>query len=120
MEGDVVTFQEIIQNVHFYPRPPGGGRLLSIQYSGLSRSISIHALRVEGDEAEAAAPTRGKISIHALRVEGDVVTFQEIIQNVHFYPRPPGGGRLLSIQYSGLSRSISIHALRVEGDWKEG
>ena len=35
-------------------------------------TISIHALRVEGDLASAAASPPGfSISIHALRVEGD-------------------------------------------------
>ena len=33
--------------------------------------ISIHALRVEGDEARVLAWIAGEISIHALRVEGD-------------------------------------------------
>ena len=58
-----------------------------------NRHISIHALRVEGDElseAEAAAPTNfyprppggGRRG-----VDGDVRRDQ------HFYPRPPGGGR---------------------------
>ena len=35
----------------FYPRPPGGGRLLSLFFACiLKSSISIHALRVEGDQ----------------------------------------------------------------------
>lgn len=33
--------------------------------------ISIHALRVEGDEADLLGHLLGDISIHALRVEGD-------------------------------------------------
>ena len=35
------------------------------------KSISIHALRVEGDPALQHIASRGGISIHALRVEGD-------------------------------------------------
>ena len=33
--------------------------------------ISIHALRVEGDNRRGRLPPRRAISIHALRVEGD-------------------------------------------------
>ena len=33
-----------------------------------------------------------------------------------FYPRPPGGGRLLVITHLKWVVGISIHALRVEGD----
>ena len=56
--------------------------------------VSIHALRVEGDSAEAAEKAAAqKVSIHALRVEGDA--------------QPPA---------NVLSNCVSIHALRVEGD----
>ncbi len=34
----------------------------------------------------------------------------------HFYPRPPGGGRLLGATTENTFKFISIHALRVEGD----
>ena len=77
----------------FYPRPPGGGRLdlweptaapeifLSTP-SGwrattkkktmvVVETISIHALRVEGDLFRRWSLAIGTISIHALRVEGD-------------------------------------------------
>ena len=81
-----------------------------------SRSISIHALREEGDYVRRAyyfykeiflstpsarrATTRARqllrertISIHALREEGDT-TAQEVLQCAnYFYPRPPRGGR---------------------------
>ena len=62
-------------------------------------SISIHALRVEGDGiALGYRDPSISISIHALRVEGDVVAFE-------------------TLYYEGI---ISIHALRVEGDSKNG
>ena len=57
-------------------------------------SISIHALRVEGDVAELLELIVNHISIHALRVEGD--------------RQQPGGQK--------TEAYISIHALRVEGD----
>ena len=34
------------------------------------------------------------ISIHALRVEGDKTLHTNLTTAKHFYPRPPGGGRL--------------------------
>ena len=33
------------------------------------------------------------ISIHALREEGDLSLHRSILAYVHFYPRPPRGGR---------------------------
>ena len=78
------------------------------------------------------------ISIHALREEGDVFVAGNRDHRVHFYPRPPRGGRLISalliysslvflstpsarratagIQFFAVSDTISIHALREEGD----
>ena len=57
---------------NFYPRPPGGGRPRFYQRRFHGQLISIHALRVEGDEnyGKLADMILG-ISIHALRVEGD-------------------------------------------------
>ena len=57
------------------------------------RRISIHALRVEGDNVHYAVMTADGISIHALRVEGD-----------------------RECKKSQKRHCISIHALRVEGD----
>ena len=39
-------------------------------------------------------------------------------RNAHFYPRPPGGGRLTTGSEPEEAVAISIHALRVEGDDK--
>ena len=102
---------------NFYPRPPGGGRQNFVLYFVLFNSISIHALRVEGDVALPEITSAG----------------------IYFYPRPPGGGRRITPcraspcrrflstpsgwRATGWSRAfgraaiqISIHALRVEGD----
>ena len=58
--------------LHFYPRPPRGGRPASSGMQSFSHTISIHALREEGDDADRCG----------LRTLTD------------FYPRPPRGGRL--------------------------
>ena len=78
----------------FYPRPPRGGRRSSRDFLYSSMSISIHALREEGDAARASFP----------------------FGRENFYPRPPRGGRPDEAGHSSASGIISIHALREEGD----
>ena len=58
---------------HFYPRPPRGGRHELLPACSRNVSISIHALREEGDR-------------HYL---GSLPHSTD-----YFYPRPPRGGRL--------------------------
>ena len=63
----------------------------------LPLSISIHALREEGDIVHGIGESLSFISIHALREEGDIAaTARETIHG-DFYPRPPRGGRLVQI-----------------------
>ena len=60
--------------------PAPGGRM----------SISIHALREEGDLAGTSTePSTTSISIHALREEGDSLLFANFPPRLYFYPRPP-------------------------------
>ena len=124
---------------NFYPRPPGGGRLWFMGIRRYIHGISIHALRVEGDQARQLRGFSQQISIHALRVEGDPSKSVESAIYHNFYPRPPGGGRpgkrdnirparqIFLSTPSGWRATyhlfsdcplirISIHALRVEGD----
>ena len=70
------------------------GDYLHADYAAVAAPISIHALRVEGDRPHLSFFAFLTISIHALRVEGD---------KLHEY-----GQR--------KAMTISIHALRVEGD----
>ena len=115
-EGDGLMLLSKKSLLHFYPRPPRGGRRPAQKAADRPREISIHALREEGDRC-----ARG-MSIH-----------------LHdFYPRPPRGGRLTSailipilgefLSTPSARRAteqadryfsdfhISIHALREEGD----
>ena len=101
---------------YFYPRPPRGGRPRERKGISLRRTISIHALREEGDvdgkptkyypaiflstpsARRATQPDKKErlvvnISIHALREEGDPQHAAAIVNKVYFYPRPPRGGR---------------------------
>ena len=86
----------LLQALPFLSTPSGWRATLPAVYDqSLSYYISIHALRVEGDLFGLNVWCEYKISIHALRVEGDVhlVTDRNVAVE-HFYPRPPGGGRL--------------------------
>ena len=79
-------------------------------------SISIHALREEGDLAELQNIMMRAISIHALREEGD--NQPDFIADFYFiFLSTPSARRAT---YFAACRSslyaISIHALREEGD----
>ena len=71
---------------------------------------------MEGDPARSAVRRSETISIHALRVEGDWIVKTLMLEGNDFYPRPPGGGRRRGLPRRADRRRISIHALRVEGD----
>ena len=58
----------------------------------------------------------GTISIHALREEGDDNVPYRMTWDEDFYPRPPRGGRHGNLCQKSASGIISIHALREEGD----
>ncbi|CDE12000.1 uncharacterized protein BN611_01279 [Ruminococcus sp. CAG:330] len=59
-----------------------------------AKAISIHSLRVEGDNIVITSRARGTISIHSLRVEGDARATRKACRSHHFNPLPPCGGRL--------------------------
>ena len=80
--------------MNFYPRPPRGGRRIAIDCESVVHTISIHALREEGDSTTAWPASL----------------------SYYFYPRPPRGGRLDDPETGDLVHVISIHALREEGD----
>ena len=74
---------------------------------------------MEGDAGIDYGVREYPISIHALRVEGDQSSVPAIMLKHNFYPRPPGGGRHKFINVKASKTFISIHALRVEGDGEE-
>ena len=104
------------------------------------RSISIHALREEGDgsgfsvvevlclflstpSARRATPSRASrwpssttfLSTPSAR-RATIYRFSTGVPILDFYPRPPRGGRLEQTMEVFIKRKISIHALREEGD----
>ena len=82
-----------------------------------SLSISIHALREEGDgPPSGAGPGRAPISIHALREEGDLL-MRYIRQTLGTFLSTPSARRATDFYYPVFANlGISIHALREEGD----
>ena len=101
---------------YFYPRPPRGGRLLNHPHPyALNQFLSTPSAR-RATEAPSLSQAWMKISIHALREEGDSFGIPPMLLGIHFYPRPPRGGRLLCGHERGQFLMISIHALREEGD----
>ena len=79
---------------NFYPRPPGGGRLSHSMFPRTAETISIHALRVEGDLCRSITCCTSKRFLST--PSGWRATFamrRAVVGSVYFYPRPPGGGR---------------------------
>ena len=56
------------------------------------------------------------ISIHSLRVQGDEFRKGAVYGHGHFNPLPPRGGRREAVNQFIVRKPISIHSLRVEGD----
>ena len=81
----------ITDSVHFNPRPPWGGRPspAAVRYSSVS--ISIHALRGEGDKIGREIGKYIGISIHALRGEGDVPIRRDCFIPLAFQSTPSVG-----------------------------
>ena len=101
---------------HFNPLPPHGGRLQYDFPALCINCISIHSLRMEGDEDSAEIMAEHDISIHSLRMEGDKNLLQKHSWVLYFNPLPPHGGRQRVRHVQGRDRCISIHSLRMEGD----
>ena len=83
----------------------------------LRSSISIHALREEGDSFQRVGGKLGQAFLStpsARRATGSYMTGVSGTSN--FYPRPPRGGRQTAQKYGDIIEMISIHALREEGD----
>ena len=92
-EGDTLTVSARIPSTYFYPRPPRGGRREKTgefieDKEFLSTPSARRATRQRG-------PCRHhrSISIHALREEGDAYEPDRQRPRADFYPRPPRGGR---------------------------
>ena len=79
---------------NFYPRPPRGGRpdLTPDTLTGRTVFLSTPSAR-RATERVSSSSMFISISIHALREEGDSGSWTVWLRPTHFYPRPPRGGR---------------------------
>ena len=133
-----MRIQAIVQDLHFNPRPPWGGRLYlyytyiekkvfqstpsvgratpDLPRERTSQKISIHALRGEGDDNWNLGFSTAIISIHALRGEGDFIASPTVPATMAFQSTPSVGRATYSKSNSTSNNGISIHALRGEGD----
>ena len=101
---------------NFYPRPPRGGRLDVLLRAAAHSSISIHALREEGDLRRQHGARRSRISIHALREEGDPASALPLTA-ARFLSTPSARRATVLLPEEDPPQAvISIHALREEGD----
>ena len=95
-------------NPYFYPRPPRGGRPPKGGFLLATPSISIHALREEGDtihhEQTARATT---ISIHALREEGDSWGLH-LLMLAHKFLSTPSARRATAKTEKNISAFVSL------------
>ena len=101
---------------YFYPRPPRGGRHI---HDFVSFCIPAFLSTPSARRATRRSCTgyQGQsISIHALREEGDFSQYSFPLDIHDFYPRPPRGGRPKDPDRVRAPWEISIHALREEGD----
>ena len=127
---------------YFYPRPPRGGRPLPRTKEPVHGNFYPRPPRGGRPEKQRHARQQQTISIHALREEGDWPHTLSPSPTENFYPRPPRGGRRGAIAHNVcytvfLStpsarrataaielpdgwEDISIHALREEGDFRAG
>ena len=103
---------------YFYPRPPRGGRRMPLVPGRQPRGFLSTPSARRATRKKAFANDIEIISIHALREEGDDTFSIDQAAIIHFYPRPPRGGRQQAHQAEHKEQSISIHALREEGDPK--
>ena len=101
---------------YFYPRPPRGGRLASCGICGILKLfLSTPSARRATSFRPPCSPS-GSISIHALREEGDDTLRARARDLERFLSTPSARRATYDLTKTGYSEPISIHALREEGD----
>ena len=102
--------------MHFYPRPPGGGRQTENRQSIRRGRISIHALRVEGDRSHARAASVFRRFLSTPSGWRATIAQEGITLADTFLSTPSGWRATAESALVCHGAGISIHALRVEGD----
>ncbi len=112
----LVQLPRSVQN--FNPLPPHGGRRIHAEPSATVVVISIHSLRMEGDDVDKIDDNVAVGNFNPLPPHGGRPASLDAYQCPcdYFNPLPPHGGRH-SYFFIFLPRIlISIHSLRMEGD----
>ena len=78
--------------------------------------ISIHSLRMEGDDFRVGEKDLELISIHSLRMEGDKEYDTYKVGTVAFQSTPSAWRETPRNRFFPFLSGISIHSLRMEGD----
>ena len=103
--------------IHFYPRPPRGGRPTISSASSAPRNFYPRPPR-GGRRRQTAGLTPGKYFYPRPPRGGRLCpAWLRFCGCCYFYPRPPRGGRHQCAMSYITTFNISIHALREEGDW---
>ena len=96
--GRLALARLFVHGMDFYPRPPRGGRRAGISKPPMLQTISIHALREEGDADGCSAECAVLVFLStpsARRATEALANYRQMNEE-DFYPRPPRGGRQLT------------------------
>ena len=109
---------DLVKEVTIFQSTPSAWRETALAQSEHVRFIiSIHSLRMEGDQRPRLSTAWQKhfnpLPPHGGRLQDDLCGNQ---CTGYFNPLPPHGGRLLSSWHCIDRTNISIHSLRMEGD----
>ena len=110
----------ILENTSFLSTPSARRATIKFDIYSMECPISIHALREEGDP-------KSDILLICLNIFLSTPSARRATRSssvrvsisIHFYPRPPRGGRPMLSHRNMDKFWISIHALREEGDEKQ-
>ena len=105
----------LLATVDFNPLPPCGGRRDPV-HAGLRGGFQSTPSVWRETQLSTSYQPQFNISIHSLRVEGDQLVSFLFPRPQNFNPLPPCGGRPLRSPICKGACRISIHSLRVEGD----
>ena len=101
----------------FLSTPSARRATIPCRFPAAGQTISIHALREEGDVRPNVCNVMVKQFLStpsARRATSSTLSRRAAL--VDFYPRPPRGGRPIRELHARGPEIISIHALREEGD----
>ena len=115
MEGDAHgKCYAICENISIHSLRMEGDQIKT--YPVTEGEISIHSLRMEGDHEKRWFHVGKGISIHSLRMEGDRETLHVINDYILFQSTPSAWRETSMPLIMSLLHQISIHSLRMEGD----